>query len=452
MNVFKVKYETMEDGELYAISIVDDPANGFDFIAMKDKQPVEIKLQSDQKKKILYGIVLRPEQKIYREFEDGTPFMLTFDEPTIERLSQDFFKKGYQSNSTYNHEDNKWLDGTTVVENWIVQDPTNDKANAIGLSVMKGDWVIGMKLSDNLWGEYIETGLAKGFSIDSFIKFEKIDMKKHTCSCSNDNKVEYEIDMAGGMPRWRKRDLPPFHNNCKCELSGSKIVTNEGVCDYCLERIKSLKLSNKNKKENMSMLKKLIKLFSEEAISLASLDTLELGPLTADAFEIGNIVYDANLQPVVSTTFTADNKMYQTDETGTIVEVSDVAEEGADQVQEQLPATSIEADMADISATVVDEVVAATDAIAAEVEKQIEDVNVDELKTQIAKLQADLDALTQEKSAVTMENTQLKEMVASTKLKAEVVKGQSPITMKAKQTSDDSTLSAIERITKKINK
>ena len=47
--------------------------NGFDFIAF-NKQKQVIKLSSDEKKKILYGIVLRPEQKIYREFEDGTPF------------------------------------------------------------------------------------------------------------------------------------------------------------------------------------------------------------------------------------------------------------------------------------------------------------------------------------------------------------------------------------------
>jgi len=98
MDIFKVVYENKEDGDLYGISIVDDPANGFDFIAMSKK--MEIKLATDQKKKILYGIVLRPEQKIYREFEDGTPFQLMFDGPTIERFSQDFMMKGYQKNTT----------------------------------------------------------------------------------------------------------------------------------------------------------------------------------------------------------------------------------------------------------------------------------------------------------------------------------------------------------------
>jgi hypothetical protein len=403
MNVFKVKYETEEDGDLYAISIVDNPANGFDFIAMKEQKQV-IKLAANDKKKILYGIVLRADQQIYREFEDGTPFMLTFDAPTIERLSQDFMKKGYQGNSTYNHQDNNWLNGTTIVENWIVMDSNSDKGSAIGLPVQQGDWCIGMKLSDELWVEYIETGLAKGFSIDSFVKFEKIAM----------NKIE------------------------------------NTTCENCLTQDEELNSRENTKQENMSMLKKLIKMFSEEeAVALASLDTQELGTLTADAFEIGNIVYDANLQPVLDATFTADNKVYGTDATGTIVEISDVTEETEDEAP--IEDTALEADMIDVSAEVSTEVADTTTAINDEVAKQVEDIDIEALKNLVATLQADLEKLTQEQSAVLMENTQLKEMVASTKLKAEVVKGSNPITMKAKEVSGDSRLSAIERITKKIN-
>ena len=183
----------------------------------------------------------------------------------------------------------------------------------------------------------------------------------------------------------------------------------------------------------------------EEAIALASLDTLELGTLTADAFEIGNIVYDANLQPVLDATFTADNKVYSTDATGTIVEIADVAEE----TEDEAPIEDVA--LVDVSTEVATEVDDTTQAIVEEVAKQVEDVDIEALKTLIAKLQADLEKLTQEQSAVLMENTQLKEMVASTKLKAEVVKGSNPITMKAKEVSGDSRLSAIERITKKIN-
>lgn len=398
MDVFKVKYEEETDGDLYGISIVDDPANGFDFIAMSKK--MEIKLATDQKKKILYGIVLRPEQKIYREFEDGTPFQLMFDAPTIERFSQDFMMKGYQKNTTFNHEDNNWLQGTTVVENWIVMNKENDKGNAIGLPVEDGDWCIGMKLSDQLWSEYIETGKAKGFSIDSFVQFEKINMKKITC-------------------------------------------------EDCLTQEIELNSRENNKEENMSMLKKLIKLFSEGEVTLASLDTAELGTLTADLFEVGNIVYDADLQPVLSATFTADNKVYQTDETGTIIEVSDVAEEAAPEELKKEEDTE-EVVLEDVAPEVSSNVEETTTAIVDEVGKQVEDVDVEALKALVAQLQADLEKLTQQQDAVLMENVELKNMAASTKLRAEVkVGGQNPIAMKAKQLSTESTLDALSRINQK---
>jgi len=397
MDVFKVKYEEETDGDLYGISIVDDPANGFDFIAMSKK--MEIKLATDQKKKILYGIVLRPEQKIYREFEDGTPFQLMFDAPTIERFSQDFMMKGYQKNTTFNHEDNNWLQGTTVVENWIVMNKENDKGNAIGLPVEDGDWCIGMKLSDQLWSEYIETGKAKGFSIDSFVQFEKINMKKITC-------------------------------------------------EDCLTQEIELNSRENNKEENMSMLKKLIKLFSEGEVTLASLDTAEMGTLTADLFEVGNIVYDADLQPVLSATFTADNKVYQTDETGTIIEVSDVAEETEDATEELKKEEEVV--MEDVAPEVVADVTDVTSGIVDEVAKQVEDVDVEALKALVAQLQADLEKLTKQQEAVLMENVELKNMAASTKLKAEVKVGvQNPITMKAKQLSTESTLEALSRINQK---
>ena len=364
---------------------------------------MEIKLATDQKKKILYGIVLRPEQKIYREFEDGTPFQLMFDAPTIERFSQDFMMKGYQKNTTFNHEDNNWLQGTTVVENWIVMNKENDKGNAIGLPVEDGDWCIGMKLSDQLWSEYIETGKAKGFSIDSFVQFEKINMKKITC-------------------------------------------------EDCLTQEIELNSRENNKEENMSMLKKLIKLFSEGEVTLASLDTAELGTLTADLFEVGNIVYDADLQPVLSATFTADNKVYQTDETGTIIEVSDVAEEAAPEELKKEEDTE-EVVLEDVAPEVSTNVEETTTAIVEEVAKQVEEVDVEALKALVAQLQADLEKLTKQQEAVLMENVELKNMSASTKLKAEVkVGGQSPIAMKSKQLSTESTLDALSRINQKINK
>jgi len=391
MDLYKVIYNSEEDGDVYGISIVDDPANGSLYMALSEQKQVMLKT-ADDKKKVLTGVVLIPEQKIYREFEDGTPFQLMFDAPTIERIAQDFLRKGYQKNTTFNHDGNNWLEGTSLVESWIVEDPNNDKLTALGFKgVVKGTWAVSMKLSDALWNEYIETGLARGFSIDSMIRFEKINLN---------NKIHNTMDL------------------------------------------------DKNKEEKMSVLKKLIKLFSEETITLASAESVELGPLTADAFEVGNVVYDADLQPVMDAEFTIEGKVYKTDETGLIVEIADIAEETADAPEDPAMADTA---MEDVDPAVAEEVKVTADEIVAEVEKQVEDIDVQALLDKIATLQADIEKLTAQQEAIVMENTELKLKATTTKLKAEV-KGQSPIVLANQEKSTESTLDALSRITKKNNK
>jgi|LakMenEpi03Aug12_release.lakeMendotaPanAssembly.Ray.scaffolds.fasta_scaffold215851_1 hypothetical protein len=174
--LYKIVYNDETDGDLYGISIVDNPANLYDFLTLSKEGRKVVNLQvSDSQKRLLTGVVLIPNQRIPRVNKDGSEYEIYFDEPVIERLSQDFLTKGYQRNTTYNHDDKLWLDGTSVVESWLIVDPKNDKANALNFKGLPmGTWMITMKLSQPLWDEYITTGVAKGFSIDSYIQMEKV--------------------------------------------------------------------------------------------------------------------------------------------------------------------------------------------------------------------------------------------------------------------------------------
>ena len=167
IDLYDVRYEDATDGDLYAISIVDEAANGFKFIALsKEKELVRM---ASEKKKILTGVVLVPNQKIYRKFDDGQEFNLTFNEQTILRLSQDFLIKGYQKNSTYNHSD-KFLNGISTVESWIVEDPAKDKSLLYGFQPVKGTWMTMYKIENqNIWDEYVKSGKVRGFSIEGFL-------------------------------------------------------------------------------------------------------------------------------------------------------------------------------------------------------------------------------------------------------------------------------------------
>jgi hypothetical protein len=174
MDVYKIVYNGQEDEGVYGISIVDEPANEMKFVAMnKDIKPVI--LESNKEKQILTGVVLIPDQLILRR-EGDYEYNIVFEEEVIEKLSQDFLRRGFVKNSKYNHE-GKWLEGISVVESWIVYDNESDKAKALGFDVPNGTWLVSMKLSDELWNEYVKTGKVAGFSIDAFLEHKKVKMK-----------------------------------------------------------------------------------------------------------------------------------------------------------------------------------------------------------------------------------------------------------------------------------
>jgi Tfp pilus assembly protein PilZ len=182
MELYKITYNgemSPEEFEgVYAISLVEDPANEKMFIALS-KQKNVLKL-SNKEKQLLTGVVLIPNQKIYRRDENGKEYEIFFPEDVIEKLSQDFLKKGFQSNSTYNHDETKWLKDISVVEQWIIEDPENDKSNALGFTDLpKGTWMVTFKVSDEVWEDYVKTGKVKGFSIDAFLDMEKIKMNNN---------------------------------------------------------------------------------------------------------------------------------------------------------------------------------------------------------------------------------------------------------------------------------
>jgi hypothetical protein len=185
MDLYQIVYNGLTDDEIqafegiYGVSIVDSPANEKLFIKLSKDVKIEVKM-ANQEKKLLTGVVLIPNQKIYRVDANGYEYEIFFDEDTIEKLSQDFLTNGYQRNTSYNHNDDEWLKGTSIVQSWIIEESNNDRANALGFKDLpKGTWMITMKLSDELWDQYIQTGKAKGFSIDAFLDMQKIKMNNN---------------------------------------------------------------------------------------------------------------------------------------------------------------------------------------------------------------------------------------------------------------------------------
>lgn len=176
METYEVIFNEQQTEGVYAISLVDSPAMESEFIALSKQE--EIKLKAiDEEKRILLGAVLIPNKPIYRN-QNGKEFNITFPEKTIQLTMENFFKKGYQNNSTLEHDEELKLNDVTFVESWIKEDDVNDKSVKYGFNEPVGTWFASMKVNnDEVWNDYVKTGKVKGFSIDGFFDLEKVNLK-----------------------------------------------------------------------------------------------------------------------------------------------------------------------------------------------------------------------------------------------------------------------------------
>lgn len=156
-------------GELQRISLVSSPAIEDDFMFFNSQ---EIKFKAtDKEKRVVTGASMIPDQKILRRDENGDEYYGFFSEETVRKAAEIFFKKGSNTNTT-NIEHEFEVDGVHVFESWIVEDPEKDKSKALGFkNVKKGTWFVSMKIeNDQVWENFIKTGMVKGFSIEARLK------------------------------------------------------------------------------------------------------------------------------------------------------------------------------------------------------------------------------------------------------------------------------------------
>ena len=166
-----------QDSEgVFSISLVNDPATKETFIALSEQK--EIKLaEIDKEQRILMGLVLQPDQLIYRKQGDEE-FNIVFSSDTIKELSHNFFKSGFQLNSKLEHEEP--IKGVTIVESWLIEDSKIDKSANFGMNYPKGTWMATMKIdSDDIWNNYVKTGKVQGFSVDAMVDLKEVNLKSN---------------------------------------------------------------------------------------------------------------------------------------------------------------------------------------------------------------------------------------------------------------------------------
>lgn len=312
MTIYDVQCGGVETDVISLIGDDENPANGLTmenggFVALsklKDSdKPTLIKFKNDRPElKMVYGVVLRADQLIDRVI-DGEFCQIKFSAETIRQAALDWTIAKSTEKSNWNHEggSNNEIEflGHEV---WIVEDGENDKANAIGMKVEKGDWVVGQKLSDSDWEEYIKSGRVKGYSMESFLKFSSLKFNKVNIDTNEKN-----------------------------------VIGDDSL--------------NKNKKTKMSV-RTLLNLFSSKQVStkrvinLASIEVDGVEFISDDDFAVETLVYtigeDETKVPVAEKTFEVDGFTIVTDADGMITSREAVdSEDSADDSTENADDSTI---------------------------------------------------------------------------------------------------------------
>ena len=220
MKVYEAKFKKTSDG-VFAISLVNEPATKETFIALSKQE--EIKLaEVDKEQRIVMGLVLQPDQLIYRN-QNGEEFNIVFRADTIKELSQNFLKSGFQLNSNLEHDEP--IKGVSIVESWLVEDSKIDKSANFGFSYPKGSWIASMKIdNDEIWKDYIKTGKVQGFSVDAMVDLQEINLK------SNIKMAEENKSLLDDIKVWFTENV--FKKEEKTEVKLGSVTSGDIEIQY----------------------------------------------------------------------------------------------------------------------------------------------------------------------------------------------------------------------------
>ena len=206
MKRFELKKKDWLDSSVFRIALVESPAIETDFIFLsKEDKPIQLSVQDE--KRMIYSPVLIPDKVIPRVSDAGDPYEIYFSGETIEDIAKDYMlKKVTLGEWNSEHNENQKLEGVDVVENWIVENPLNDKATELGFKVPAKTWMQGTYISnDDVWAK-IKNGTYKGISVEADMNHELKQLNKSEMSNTN-LKLDAILTKLGEMIPSKKTEL-----------------------------------------------------------------------------------------------------------------------------------------------------------------------------------------------------------------------------------------------------
>ena len=154
-------------GNISAVSSVSKPAieRSFELFA---EMPKKINFQVTNKElMVISGPAMVPGQDILRfDKEANEYYYCYFEASDVRDYSEAFLQQADIRQMNMEHADTFYND-FFVCESWIVEDPKNDKSNALGFKdIPVGTWMLSYKCTNqDMWDEFKKSGLT-GFSVE----------------------------------------------------------------------------------------------------------------------------------------------------------------------------------------------------------------------------------------------------------------------------------------------
>lgn len=177
-DTIKKYYVDEDESEVFAISLVEEPAIESDFVYLNSNKKNDYVALETNEHHMIYGAALRPDFPIYR-YDGESEYYIEFSKKAIEKLCRRFFQEGFQNSWTTSHE--REAEGLTVVESWIKSDMQYDKSIVLGLDkeLPIGTWFIGTYCDSNdIWEQVKKNQTFKGFSVEAFVGLNELNFKK----------------------------------------------------------------------------------------------------------------------------------------------------------------------------------------------------------------------------------------------------------------------------------
>ena len=141
------------------ISLVDRPAVEREFIAFNSQ---EVKFAVNDEKRIVTGVALIPDQKIYRK-DDRGEYYISVSREAIERIAEKFFADHNSTNVNLQHQFD--VDGCVYFESYLTNKERGIYPKEFG-ELPDGTWVVSCKINNpDVW-KLVKDGVLRGFSIE----------------------------------------------------------------------------------------------------------------------------------------------------------------------------------------------------------------------------------------------------------------------------------------------